>query len=163
MKRKKFRIDWDELEAAFDNPNEELVYYLDLVEGHIVLEGEGEEDDFDDDDEHLGASPSVSRSRPADNTRLYIDRLATETKLNWIRGFLDSTDDLAHEFVAKLEAALESETPAPSVIAVMRETPEGKDRWYLYRSDRLHDLIHDWLNENEITPTDDPPWAASAD
>lgn len=163
MKRKEFRINWDDLEAAFDNPNEELVYYLDLVQGHVVLEGEGEEDDFGDDDEHYGTSTAAPRSRPADNTRLYIDRLATETKLGWIRGFLDDTDDLAQEFVAKLEAALESDTPAPSVITVMRETPEGKDRWYLYRSDRLHDLIHDWLKENEITPTDDPPWSVSSD
>jgi hypothetical protein len=163
MKRKNLRIDWDELEAAFDNPNEELVYYLDLVEGRIVLEGEGEEDDFADDDEHFVAAPAAPRSQPADNTRLYIDRLTAETKLGWIRGFLDDTDDLDEEFVAKLEAAVASDTPAQSVIEVMRETPEGKDRWYLYRSDRLHDLIGDWLKENEITPTDDPPWVDSAD
>lgn len=163
MKRKNFRINWDELEAAFDNPNEELVYYLDLVEGHVVLEGEGEEDDFGDDDEHFVASPAAPRSQPADNTRLNIDRLTAETKLGWIRGFLGDTDDLAEEFVANLQAALESDTPAQRVIEVMREASEGKDRWYLYRSDRLHDLIGDWLNENGITPTDDPPWADSAD
>ena len=163
MKHKKIRINWDDLEAAFDNPNEELVYYLDLVEGHVVLEGEGEENDFDDDEEHYDASPAAPQSRHDDHTRLYIDRLATETKLEWIEGFILSTDDLAQEFVAKLTAALETDTPAQSVIDVMRETPEGKDRWYLYRSDRLHDLIHDWLKENEITPTDDPPWAVSSD
>ena len=75
------------------------------------------------------------------------------------QGQASDTDPLR----AKLQAALESDTPAQSVIDVMRETPEGKDRWYLYRSDRLHDLIGDWLNENEITATDDPPWADSAD
>ena len=163
MKRKKFRLNWDDLEAAFDNPNEELVYYLDLVQGHVVLEGEGEEDDFGEDDEHFDLSSAAPSAPPADNTRLYIERLTAETKLNWIRGFLDSADDLAQEFVAKLEAALASETPAQSVIDVMRETPEGKDRWYLYRSDRLHDLIDAWLEKNEITPTDDPPWADSSD
>ena len=39
MKRKPIRVNWDDLEAAFDNPNEELAYYLDLVNGHVVLEG----------------------------------------------------------------------------------------------------------------------------
>jgi hypothetical protein len=159
MKHKPIRINWDDLESAFDNPNEELVYYLDLVDGRVVLEGEGEEDDFDDDDEHYDTSPSESLPRPDDNTRLYIDRLTTETKLGWIDGFIANTDDLAQEFVSKLEEALETDTPAQSVIDVMRETPEGKDRWYLYRSDRLHDLIHDWLQQNGITPTDDPPWS----
>lgn len=163
MKHKPIRINWDDLEAAFDNPNEELVYYLDLVEGHVVLEGEGEEHDFDDDGEHYDASLSGSQPRPDDKTRLYIGRLSTETKLEWIEGFITSTEDLAQEFVAKVMAALETDTPAQSVIDVMRETPEGKDRWYLYRSDRLHDLIHDWLEQNEITPTDDPPWSESSD
>ena len=163
MKHKKIRINWDDLEAAFDNSNEELVYYLDLVEGHVVLEGEGEEDDFDEDDEHYDASPPAPSTPPADNTRLDIDRLTSDTKLDWIRGFLAETDDLAQEFVAKLEAALQSDTPAQSVIEVMRETPEGKDRWYVYRSDCLHDLIQAWLQKNEITPTDDPPWSDATD
>ena len=36
MKRKAIKIDWDELESAFDNKNEELVYYLDRVTGQVV-------------------------------------------------------------------------------------------------------------------------------
>lgn len=159
MKHKPIRINWDDLESAFDNPNEELVYYLDLVDGHVVLEGEGEEDDFEDDEEHYDASPSEPQPRLDDHTRQYIDRLTIETKLEWVEGFIATTDDLAPEFVSKLEAALETDTPAQSVIEVMRETPEGKDRWYLYRSDRLHELIHDWLQRNGIKPTDDPPWS----
>jgi hypothetical protein len=159
MKHKKIRINWDDLEAAFDNPNEELVYYLDLVEGHVVLEGEGEEGHLDDDDEKYDTNLHAAKTPPAANTRLYIDRLTTETKLEWIRGFLDSTDDLAQEFASQLEQALASDDPAQGVIHVMRETPEGKDRWYLYRSDRLHDLIQEWLESHEITPTDAPPWA----
>ena len=74
MKNKKLRINWDDLEAAFDNRNEELVYYLDLVEGHVILEGEGEEGDFDEDEEHFDASPSAS-PRVNDGTRLYVDPL----------------------------------------------------------------------------------------
>ena len=41
MKRKPIRVDWEELEAAFDSGNEELVYYLDSVTGHVLLEGAG--------------------------------------------------------------------------------------------------------------------------
>jgi hypothetical protein len=163
MKRKPIRIDWDELEAAFDNPNQELVYYLDLVHGHVVLEGEGEEDDFDDEEEDYESVPTRPQPRRDDQTRVYIDPLTAEIKLGWIDGFLASTEDLDPEFVASLQAALESETPAQSVIEVMRASPDGKDVWYLYRSDRLHDLIHEWLERNEITPTDEPPWSTSSD
>ena len=43
MKNKPIRIDWEDLEAAFENTNEELVYFLDLVTGRVILEGEGED------------------------------------------------------------------------------------------------------------------------
>jgi hypothetical protein len=42
MKRKPIKIDWDELESAFDSKQEDLIYYLDLVTGQVILEGEGE-------------------------------------------------------------------------------------------------------------------------
>ena len=36
---KPLKIDWDALEEAFNSQSEELIYYLDLVTGHVVLEG----------------------------------------------------------------------------------------------------------------------------
>ena len=36
MKRKPIKIDWDELESAFDSKQEDLIYYLDLVTGHMT-------------------------------------------------------------------------------------------------------------------------------
>ena len=51
MKHKPIRLDWDELEVAFTNHDEEIVYYLDLVTGKVIIDGEGEDDDFDDEDD----------------------------------------------------------------------------------------------------------------
>src|SRR4030095_163219 len=50
MKRKAIQIDWDELEAAFENRSEDLSYYLDTVTGQVGLEGQGEDAHFDDDE-----------------------------------------------------------------------------------------------------------------
>lgn len=36
MKHKPLQIDWDELEAAFENRNEDLTYYVDLVTGQVI-------------------------------------------------------------------------------------------------------------------------------
>ena len=44
MKNKPIRIDWEELESAFDSGNEEILYYLDLITGQVKLEGEGDTD-----------------------------------------------------------------------------------------------------------------------
>ena len=44
------------------------------------------------------------------------------------------------------------------MIDALGESPEAKDRWYRYRSDRLHDLIQEWLVANQVEAIDPPPW-----
>jgi hypothetical protein len=159
MRHKPIRVNWDELESAFDNPNQELVYYVDLVDGHVVLEGEGEENDFDEDDEQYNVNPTPAASPGSDKTRAYIDTLTVDVKLGWIERFIAETEDLEPELRTKLNEALDSDEPAPRIIEALRESPEGKDRWYLYRADCLHDMIGDWLERNGVTTTNPPPWS----
>jgi hypothetical protein len=158
MKNKPIRIDWDELEAAFDNKNADLVYYLDRVTGHVLLEGEGEEADFDDDEEHYDRPTAPAPPRPSDDIRAYIHPLSDEQKLDWMEYFVDQAEDLDPGFSAKLDEALSAEDPVPAVIEVLNQDPEGKDRWYEFRTERLHDLIDAWLEEHGIAFTDPPPW-----
>jgi hypothetical protein len=154
MKRKPIRIDWDDLESAFDNKNADLVYFLDRITGHVLLEGEGEEDDFDDEDEHYDRPTAPA----PDATRAYVERLTDDEKLDWIERFVQEADDLEPEFSTKLDEALSAEEPVPAVIDVLNQFPEGKDRWYQYRTERLHELIESWLEAQDIAYTDPPPW-----
>ena len=160
MKRKPIRVNWDDLEAAFDNPNEELAYYLDLVNGHVVLEGEGEEREGDDEtDEYTGEAPSARSGNHADSTRCYIDPLLDETKIDWLERFIDETDGLEPGFVSRISEALEADDPTHEVQEALRDSPDSKDRWYRYRADRLHELIDEWLAQNQVVATDPPPWS----
>ena len=161
MKRKPIRVNWDDLEAAFDNPNEELAYYLDLVNGHVVLEGEGEErEDDDESDDYTGEPPSARQSsNHADATRCYIEPMGEETKIEWLERFIDETDDLEPGFVSRVRAALDADDPTPEVMDALRDSPQSKDRWYLYRAERLHELIDEWLEQNAVIATDPPPWS----
>lgn len=158
MKHKPIRVDWDDLEVAFDNPNRELIYYLDLVDGHVVLEGEGEEDDFDDEDAKYDFGGGSTPAAGTDGTRAYIDPLASETKVEWIVRFVAERSDLDPDFRAKLQSALASDDPAPAIIDALQEHPEDKDRWYAFRADCLHEMIEDWIVENGIAVIDPPPW-----
>ena len=40
----------------------------------------------------------------------------------------------------------------------MHQNAEGSDRWYLYRTDRLRELIEVWLEDNGVTVVNPPPW-----
>jgi hypothetical protein len=158
MKRKPIRIDWDDLESAFDNKNADLVYYVDRITGHVLLEGEGEEADFDDDEEHYDRPTAPAPAPATDATRAYIERLTDDEKLDWIERFVQEADDLETEFSTQLDEALSAEDPVPAVIEVLNQFPEGKDRWYQYRTDRLHEMIEAWLERQGIAYTDPPPW-----
>jgi hypothetical protein len=159
MKRKPIRIDWDDLVGAFDNSSEELVYYLDLVSGHVVLDGEGEEDAFDDDDENFVSAISATRGPSGpDRTRAYIERLTTDTKIEWIEEFLQVEPGLEAAFTAALRAALDEDDPTDTVAELLVANPDAKDRWYRYRRDRLQERIDGWLVEHEVAFVDPPPW-----
>jgi len=159
MKRKPIRIDWDELVGVFDNSSEELVYYLDLVNGHVVLDGEGEEDAFDDADESF--VPAVQATKgPAgpDKTRAYIPRLTTDTKIEWIEEFLQVEPGLDPAFSAALRTALEEDDPTEIVGELFAANPDAKDQWYRYRRDRLQERIDGWLAEHQVVVVEPPPW-----
>src|SRR5512134_1509914 len=94
MKRKPIKIDWDEIEAAFDNKREDLVYYLDLVTGQVVLEGEGEEAAFEDDDDLLEEETREDGSARDRTTRLYIVPPGEDEEIDWMESFVEEAVDL---------------------------------------------------------------------
>jgi hypothetical protein len=156
MKGKPIRIDWDDLEGAFNNKNEELVYYLDTVTGHVHLEGEGGEDDFDDDD--MSSEPAPAE-RPEDGTRVYVEPPDGDTQRGWMREFVDGVaGELDAELAGRLAAALDGDDPIDGFRDALRDHDEGRDRWFLYTSDRLHAHIEQWIDSHEIQPADPPPW-----
>ncbi len=157
MSRKPLRVDWEPLEEAFSSRNEDEVYYLDLVTGHVVLEGEGSEEIVGEDDE--GYTPSVPLPpRRDDAMRLYIHPPTTEMKVEWLEEFLPTVEKDEPEMVAALRDAIPGDNPAPRLSAVLNDHPEGRDRWYMFRTVKVQELIERWLKENDVPILDPPPW-----
>ena len=153
MKRKPIKIDWEELEDAFSSPPEEIASYLDGITGHVVLEGEGEEDDLDDENA-LDTAPAPPRNDP---TRITIRPPGVTEKLAWMRSFLDQGD---HEegVVVELRQALGDENPAQALADLLNVHTEVRDDWYLYRTSRIRDMMEEWLASNEVETVTGPPW-----
>ena len=156
MKRKPIHIDWDELEAAFENRAEDLVHYLDLVTGEVILEGEGEEAPADgDDDLEDEAAMRPVLTRP-DNTRLYVSPFTDDDELAWAEAFVEQPG-LAAQVRDRLAAALENES-ATTFREALRNEDETRESWFRYRSDCLHQAIDAWLAEHEVNVIEPPPW-----
>ncbi len=153
MKRKPIRIDWEELEDAFNSPPEEITSYLDGISGHVILEGEGEEDDLEDENP-LDAASAPPRKDP---TRISIRPPGAAKKIKWMKSFLDQGGH-DESVVAELKQALEDENPAQALAEILNLHAEVRDDWYLYRTSRIRDMMEEWLASNEVETLTAPPW-----
>jgi hypothetical protein len=157
-KRKPIKIDWDEIEAAFDNKREDLVYYLDLVTGQVVLEGEGEEVGFEDDDDLLDENGRDDTPNREATTRLYIEPPDEDEEIAWMELFVEEAADLDPAVLAKLVKSLDGPEPLNAFRDELRSDEAARDRWFLYRTERLHETVDTWLDANHVHCAEPPPW-----
>jgi hypothetical protein len=156
MKRKPLHIDWDELETAFENRSEDLVYYLDLVTGQVVLEGEGEDAHIDDDSEMADAVEDDTATRP-ETTRLYVVSFTNDDELDWMDEFIEGDEGLSAELKERLLDVV-AQGPPGKFKDELRQHGEVRDRWFRFRSERLHEVMDAWLDEHKVSAAAPPPW-----
>jgi hypothetical protein len=157
MKGKPIKIDWDELESAFNNRNDELIYYLDLVTGQVILEGEGEGESFDEDDDMMDEMAPVGPATD-DATMLQIEPPAEDTLVSWMTDFVAAPDNLEPDVAEVFKAALEEEEPVPVLKELLNTHDEPRDRWFLYRAERMREAIDAWVDANGVKTTEPAPW-----
>ena len=78
--------------------------------------------------------------------------------LVWMRDFLRDTEDLETGVRGRLQEAVDLPEPVPAIREVLDGEAEVRDRWFGYRSDRLHEAMDAWLDTNDVSPVDPPPW-----
>jgi hypothetical protein len=156
MKHKPLQIDWDELEAAFENRNEDLTYYVDLVTGQVILEGEGEDAHFDEDAEMDDAVEMETAPR-GETTRSYIVSFTDDDEIDWMDEFIEGDDTLAPALKDKLSELI-AQGPPQSFKDELRHHADVRARWFLFRSERLHEVMDAWMESNGISPASPPPW-----
>jgi hypothetical protein len=157
MKRKPIRIDWDQLEAAFDSRQEDIAHYLDLVTGEVVLEGEGEEAALGEDAE-LEEDDRGEVVVRGDESRLYIEPPTAEQERRWMAEFVKESSDLDPALLGRLRTALDSQDFAVAFREALRAHPAARDRWFLFRAERLHQTIERWLEAHQVQYAEPPPW-----
>jgi len=156
MKRKPLHIDWDELETAFENRSEDLVYYLDLVTGQVILEGEGEDARFDEDAEMDEAVDNDRAQRP-ETTRRYVETFTNDDELDWMERFIEGDGAIPDELKERL-LDLIAQGPPPAFKDELRHHADVRDRWFLFRSERLHEVMNAWLESHSVSVATPPLW-----
>ena len=160
MKQKPIKIAWEELEDAFSSKQKGLVSYLDRVTGHVVLEGEGEEDDRDEQEGHYPTGGAITQPTATvrnDPTRLKVNPPDDDLKIEWLELFIRK-EELDAELSEQLTETIDAENPAAEISRVLNQNPPVRDDWYAYRTERVHEMIDTWLSANGVEPVEPAPW-----
>ncbi len=156
MKHKPLQIDWDDLETAFENRNEDFTYYLDLVTGQVILDGEGEDAHFDEDAEIDDAVDGEVAPR-REPTRLYVVSFTDDDEMDWMDEFIEGEDGLAESLKETLSDLVAQGVPH-QFKDELKHHADVRDRWFLFRSERLHEVMDAWIDANKISCATPPPW-----
>ena len=137
---------WSVLEAAFERNAPNVSSYLDLETGEILVF-----DGFTADDQEQRAMVAASRDR-----YLLIDPASSREQYRWMEQFVASIDD--EDLQERLVIAIDGKGAFRRFKDVLLHYPEERERWFSYRSNRLHAYINDWLAEKGIETETPAPW-----
>jgi Uncharacterised protein family (UPF0158) len=139
-------LDWDALEIAVERNSPDTDSYLDLTTGRVLTITSGDPE------------ASINRQSVSENIRnfLRIEPASSREQYRWMERFVGSVSD--EPLRERLIISIDGKGAFRRFKDVLLAYPAERERWFSYRADLLHWHIAQWLEQHEITPTNDPPW-----
>lgn len=164
MERRRVPVDWEDLEMALTWHGGEWRYYLDLRTGHVVqsemrFSGElDEEDEFSEEKFPEEGGPISERMAQVGFDEGYlipIDPLESSVEYGWMEEFTETVTE--SRLQGRLEASLGGRGAFRRFKDSLIDYPEERARWFAFRWERMIEAMREWLADNGIEPTTEPP------
>jgi hypothetical protein len=139
-------LDWDALEIAVERNAPDTDSFLDLATGKVVTIVAGDPE------------APLRRQQVGDNIRnfLRVEPASSREQYRWMERFVGSVAD--EQLRERLIISIDGKGAFRRFKDVLLAYPAERERWFSYRADLLHWHIRNWLAENDITATNEPPW-----
>src|SRR5512135_3078635 len=139
-------LDWDALEIAVERNSPDTDSYLDLTTGRIVTITSGDPEAV------------LNRQQVSENIRNYlrIEPASSREQYRWMEKFVGSVSD--EPLRERLIISIDGKGAFRRFKDVLLAYPAERERWFSYRAELLHWHIQTWLEQHEITTSNDPPW-----
>ncbi len=154
---RKLKIDWGELEMAFDSGSFEMSYYLDLETGKVPLVSDEDRDYLDEPDDDLQdwqkqAAEQAKAIDEGDGTRyVHVPRRSSHESYRDMERFIATVP--SPRLRDRLDRAIEGRGAFRSFRGVLAEHPQEETRWYALKQRRLQQRILDWLESIDVEPS----------
>lgn len=137
-------VDWEALEDAFENNAPEVHSYLHLVTGEVLRVVDGV------------ADPQMHERISSDTNYLRIDPVSSREQYRWMERFIPMVDDV--ELRGKLMNAIDGKGAFRRFKDVLMTYATDRERWFLFRSERLRTFMEAWLTAHALKATPRPAW-----
>ncbi|MFO0663568.1 MAG: UPF0158 family protein [Polyangiaceae bacterium] len=137
-------VDWEALEDAFENNAPEVHSYLHLATGEVLRVVDGV------------ADPQMHVRIASDGQYLRIDPVSSREQYRWMERFIPVVEDL--ELRDRLAAAIDGKGAFRRFKDVLMTYAADRERWFLFRSERLRTFMEAWLDAHAIKATPRPAW-----
>lgn len=143
-------LDWDALEIAVERNSPDTDSYLDLTTGRILTITSGDPE------------AALNRQSVSENIRnfLRVEPASSREQYRWMERFVGSVLD--EPLRERLIISIDGKGAFRRFKDVLLAYPAERERWFSYRADLLHWHIAQWLEQHEISTTNDPPWGTVA-
>ncbi len=138
-------VDWEALEDAFENNAPEVHSYLHLATGEVLRVVDGV------------ADPQMHVRISSDANYLRVDPVSSREQYRWMERFIPMVDDL--DLRGKLAQAIDGKGAFRRFKDVLMSFNTDRERWFLFRSERLRTFMEAWLTAHAIHAIPRPQWA----
>jgi len=139
-------INWTDLETAFERNSPDTESFLDTRTGEVVTVTEGAIDYSEQRGKVQAGGEAFVRIEPA----------ASREQYKWMERFVAGvTDEPLRE---RLVIAIDGKGAFRRFKDVLLNYPTERERWFSYRSELLHWVMHKWMEKEQLAPKEPPPW-----
>ena len=140
-------VDWEALEDAFENNAPEVHSYLQLATGEVIRVVDGL------------ADPQMHARIAADTGYLRVDPVSSREQYRWMERFIPLVEDA--DLQGRLHQAIDGKGAFRRFKDALMAHAEERERWFVYRSERLRTFMDAWLGAHNLRAIPRPAWAAS--
>lgn len=139
-------IRWNELETAFERNAPDTESFVDARTGEVVVLVDGQPECAELRARVIAGGEQYVRIEPASSREQY----------RWMEQFVVLVEDAALR--ERLLIAIDGKGAFRRFKDVLLAYPAERERWFTYRGSLLHWQIQQWLEREQIEPTEPPPW-----
>jgi hypothetical protein len=138
-------VDWEALEDAFENNAPEVHSYLHLTTGEVLRVVDGV------------ADPQMHIRIASDGNYVRIDPVSSREQYRWMERFIPMVEE--PDLRDKLTQAIDGKGAFRRFKDVLMSFGPDRERWFVFRSERLRTFMEAWLSAHAIQPIERPVWA----